>query len=51
MKNKGDLERECDELKAEINNYHHKVQVLERTTEHLKKTIDDKVIANEYTCI
>jgi len=42
MKNKGDLERECDELKAEINNYHNKVQVLERTTEHLKKTIDDK---------
>ena len=44
MKNKGDLERECDELKAELDNYNNKVQVLERTVEHLKKTIDEKVI-------
>ena len=44
MKNKGDLERECDELKAELDNYNNKVQVLERTIEHLKKTIDEKVI-------
>lgn len=44
MKNKGDLERERDELKAEIDNNNNKVQVLERTIEHLKKTIDEKVI-------
>ena len=43
MKNKGDLERECDALKAELDNYNNKVQVLERTVEHLKKTIDEKV--------
>ena len=43
MKNKGDLERECDVLKAELDNYNNKVQVLERTVEHLKKTIDEKV--------
>ncbi len=46
MKNKGDLERERDELKAEIDNNNNKVQVLERTIEHLKKTIDEKVIKN-----
>ena len=43
MKNKGDLERERDELKAEIDNYNNRVQVLERTIEHLKKTITEKV--------
>lgn len=43
MKNKGDLERERDELKAEIDNYNNRVQVLERTIEHLKKTINEKV--------
>ncbi|KAM7445458.1 establishment of centrosome localization [Porites harrisoni] len=42
MKNKGDLERERDELKAEIDNYNNRVQVLERTIEHLKKTINEK---------
>lgn len=44
MKNKGDLERDRDELKAEIDNYNNKVQVMERTIEHLKKTSDEKVI-------
>ena len=43
MKNKGDLERDCDELKAEIESHNNKVQVLERTVEHLKKIIDEKV--------
>lgn len=43
MKNKGDLERDCDELKAEIESHNNKVQVLERTIEHLKKIIDEKV--------
>lgn len=43
MKNKGDLERERDELKAEIDSNNNKVQVLERTIEHLKKIIDEKV--------
>lgn len=43
MKNKGDLERERDGLKAEIDNYNNRVQVLERTIEHLKKTINEKV--------
>lgn len=43
MKNKGDLERDRDELKAEIESHNNKVQVLERTTEHLKKIIDEKV--------
>lgn len=31
-------------LKAEIANYKNKVEVLERTIEHLKKTINDKVV-------
>lgn len=44
MKNKGDLERERDELKAEIDNYNNKEQVFERTIEHLKKAIDEKEI-------
>ena len=43
MKNKGDLERDRDELKAEIESHNNKVQVLERTIEHLKKIIDEKV--------
>ena len=43
MKNKGDLERERDELKAEIDNYNNRAQVLERAIEHLKKTINEKV--------
>lgn len=43
MKNKGDLERERDELKAEIDDYNNKEQVFERTIEHLKKAIDEKV--------
>ena len=43
MKNRGDLERERDELKAELDNCNNKVQVLERTIEHSKKTMDDKV--------
>ena len=43
MKNKGDLERDRDELKAEIESHTNKVQVLERTIEHLKKIIDEKV--------
>ncbi len=42
MKNKRDSEREHDELKAETDNNNNKVQVLERTIEHLKKTIDEK---------
>ena len=43
MKNKGDLERDRDELKAEIESHNNKVQVLERSIEHLKKIIDEKV--------
>lgn len=43
MKNKGDLERDCDELKVEIESYNNKVQVLERIIEYLKKIIDEKV--------
>ena len=46
MKNKGDLERDRDELKAEIESHTNKVQVLERTIEHLKKIIDEKVSKN-----
>ncbi|XP_074614756.1 centrosomal protein of 83 kDa-like isoform X4 [Acropora palmata] len=42
LKNLGNLQRECDMLKAEIANYKNKVEVLERTIEHLKKTINDK---------
>lgn len=42
LRSLGNLERECDILKAEIANYKNKVEVLERTIEHLKKTIDDK---------
>lgn len=41
-KNKGDLERERDGLKVVLDNCNNKVQVLERTVEHLKKTINDK---------
>ena len=46
MKSKGDLERERDELKAEVDNNNNKVLVLERTTVHLKKAIDNKVVTN-----
>lgn len=46
MKSKGDLERERDELKAEIDNNNNKVDVLERTIGHLKETIDNKVVTN-----
>ena len=46
MKSKGDLERERDELKAEIDNKNNKVDVLERTIRHLKETIDNKVVTN-----
>ncbi|XP_044167210.1 centrosomal protein of 83 kDa-like isoform X5 [Acropora millepora] len=42
LKNLGNLQRECDMLKAEIANYKNKVEVLERTIEHLKKAINDK---------
>ena len=31
-------------LKAEIANYKNKVEVLERSIEHLKKSLDDKVV-------
>lgn len=42
-KNKGDLERERDELKAQIDNRNHKIEVLERTIDHLKNALDEKV--------
>lgn len=43
MKNKGDLERERDELRAELDSARNKLQVLDRTVEHLKKALDEKV--------
>ena len=43
MRNKGDLERERDELKAEVDSCQNKLQVQDRTIEHLKKSMEEKV--------
>ena len=45
MKNKGDLERDRDELKAELDSARNKLQVVDRTVEHLKHALDEKVCA------
>lgn len=42
MKNQGNLERERDELRVEIDKYKNKLEVSERTIQHLKKTLDEK---------
>ena len=46
MKNQGNLERERDELRVEIDKYKNKLEVSERTIQHLKKTLDEKVFEN-----